>query len=106
MISLAQVVEDDFPASRRVGWPIATGVIEGACRHLVKDRMDLTGVPWGLPGAEAILSCVLCAQMAISRPTGASTPVRKSAATTSHATLEIRSPASRTSLEKSRTLIN
>jgi len=37
------------------GWPIATGVIEGACRHLVQDRMDLIGARWGLPGAEAIL---------------------------------------------------
>jgi hypothetical protein len=37
------------------GWPIATGVIEGACRHLVKDRMDITGARWSLPGAEAIL---------------------------------------------------
>jgi hypothetical protein len=37
------------------GLPIATGVIEGACRHLVKDRMDITGARWGLPGAEAIL---------------------------------------------------
>jgi hypothetical protein len=37
------------------GWPIATGVIEGACRHLVKDRMDVTGARWGLDGAEAIL---------------------------------------------------
>lgn len=37
------------------GWPIATGVIEGACRHLVKDRMDLTGARWGLEGAEAVL---------------------------------------------------
>ncbi len=37
------------------GWPIATGVIEGACRHLVKDRLDLTGSRWGLTGAEAIL---------------------------------------------------
>jgi hypothetical protein len=37
------------------GWPIATGVIEGACRHLVKDRLDLTGSRWGLQGAEAIL---------------------------------------------------
>ncbi len=37
------------------GFPIATGVIEGACRHLVKDRMDITGARWGLPGAEAIL---------------------------------------------------
>ena len=37
------------------GLPIATGVIEGACRHLVKDRMDITGACWGLEGAEAIL---------------------------------------------------
>ncbi len=37
------------------GMPIATGVIEGACRHLVKDRMDLTGARWSLVGAEAVL---------------------------------------------------
>ena len=37
------------------GFPIATGVIEGACRHLVKDRMDVTGARWSLTGAEAIL---------------------------------------------------
>jgi hypothetical protein len=37
------------------GFPIATGVIEGACRHLIKDRMDLTGARWSLQGAEAIL---------------------------------------------------
>jgi hypothetical protein len=37
------------------GLPIATGVIEGACRHLVKDRMDSTGARWGLQCAEAIL---------------------------------------------------
>jgi hypothetical protein len=37
------------------GWPIATGIIEGACRHLVKDRMDLTGARWSLEGAEAVL---------------------------------------------------
>lgn len=37
------------------GMPIATGVIEGACRHLVKDRMDRTGARWSLAGAEAIL---------------------------------------------------
>jgi hypothetical protein len=45
----------DYPTALAGGWPIATGVIEGACRHLVKDRMDLTGARWGLPGAEAIL---------------------------------------------------
>ena len=37
------------------GFPIATGVIEGACRHLVKDRMEVTGARWSLAGAEAIL---------------------------------------------------
>jgi len=37
------------------GWPIASGVIEGACRHLVKDRMDVTGARWSLAGAEAVL---------------------------------------------------
>jgi hypothetical protein len=37
------------------GWPIATGVIEGACRHLIGDRLDITGARWGLQGAEAVL---------------------------------------------------
>jgi hypothetical protein len=37
------------------GLPIATGVIEGACRHLVKDRMAVTGARWSLTGAEAVL---------------------------------------------------
>ena len=45
----------DYPNALANGWPIATGVIEGACRHLVKDRLDLTGARWGLHGAEAIL---------------------------------------------------
>lgn len=39
----------------KAGLPIATGVIEGACRHLVKDRMELTGARWCLSGAEAVL---------------------------------------------------
>jgi hypothetical protein len=37
------------------GLPIGTGVIEGACRHLVKDRMEITGAKWSLQGAEAVL---------------------------------------------------
>lgn len=37
------------------GLPIATGVIEGACRYLVKDRMERTGARWSLVGAEAVL---------------------------------------------------
>jgi len=45
----------DYPTALAAGWPIATGVIEGACRYLVKDRMDITGARWGLDGAEAVL---------------------------------------------------
>jgi hypothetical protein len=45
----------NYPAALANRWPIATGVIEGACRHLVQDRMAITGARWGLPGAQAIL---------------------------------------------------
>lgn len=37
------------------GFPIGSGVAEGACRHLVKDRMELTGMRWRTPGAQAML---------------------------------------------------
>ncbi|WKU42750.1 hypothetical protein Q3V23_00935 [Streptomyces sp. VNUA116] len=36
------------------GRPIASGVIEGAARHLT-DRLDITGSRWSVPGAEALL---------------------------------------------------
>jgi hypothetical protein len=45
----------DYPTALEQGWPIVTGIIEGACSHIVKDRTDLTGVRWGLAGAEAVL---------------------------------------------------
>ena len=38
------------------GYPIGTGVIEGACRHLVKDRMERTGMRWRLSSAAAMLN--------------------------------------------------
>jgi hypothetical protein len=44
-----------YDTALAAGWPIATGIIEGACRHLVKDRLDITGARWGLAGAEAVL---------------------------------------------------
>jgi hypothetical protein len=44
-----------YPHALAQGWPIATGVIEGACRHIVKDRFDITGARWCLDTAEAIL---------------------------------------------------
>lgn len=37
------------------GYPVATGVIEGACRHIIKDRMERTGMRWSVPGAQAML---------------------------------------------------
>ena len=37
------------------GWPIATGVIEGACRHLIADRLDISGTRRALAGAETVL---------------------------------------------------
>lgn len=37
------------------GYPIASGVIEGACRHFVKDRMERAGMQWTLIGAQAML---------------------------------------------------
>lgn len=37
------------------GYPIASGVIEGACRHVVKDRLERSGMHWTIPGAQAML---------------------------------------------------
>jgi len=45
----------DYPIYLANGWPIASGVIEGACRHLVKDRMELSGMRWSIEGAESLL---------------------------------------------------
>jgi len=44
---------DDYLAA---GYPIASGVAEGACKHLVKDRMERAGMRWELEGAQAMLS--------------------------------------------------
>jgi hypothetical protein len=44
-----------YDAYLAAGFPIATGVLEGACRHLVKDRMEVTGARWSLTGAAAVL---------------------------------------------------
>lgn len=45
----------DYPTCLANGWPIASGVIEGACRHFVKDRFELSGMRWNQPGAENLL---------------------------------------------------
>ena len=45
----------DYPKALAEGWPVATGVIEGACRYLVMDRLEITGARWRLKGSEAVL---------------------------------------------------
>jgi hypothetical protein len=45
----------DYPTYLANGWPIASGVIEGACRHFVKDRCELSGMRWSQTGAESLL---------------------------------------------------
>jgi hypothetical protein len=40
----------------KAGYPIASGVIEGACRHIIKDRMEQGGMRWTLKGATAMLN--------------------------------------------------
>jgi hypothetical protein len=45
----------DYPTYLTNGWPIASGVIEGACRHFVKDRCELSGMRWNQTGAENLL---------------------------------------------------
>ncbi len=45
-----------YDQALEAGWPIATGVIEGACRHLIADRLDIGGARRGLDGAEAVLT--------------------------------------------------
>src|SRR3990172_2881759 len=45
----------DYPTYLSNGFPIASGVIEGACRHFVKDRLELSGMRWLQTGAENLL---------------------------------------------------
>ena len=45
-----------YDAFLELGFPIGTGVVEGACRNLVRDRMELVGMHWTQPGAQAILA--------------------------------------------------
>jgi len=46
----------DYADYLQRGWPIGTGVVEGVCRHLVKDRMELSGMRWTVSGAGSLLA--------------------------------------------------
>ena len=45
----------DYQRYLTLGWPIGTGVVEGACRHLVKDRFEQAGMRWSKAGAQTLL---------------------------------------------------
>lgn len=53
MLGLAEHMR--YGEALRAGLPIATGVIEGACRHLIRRRLGIGGARWSVEGAEAIL---------------------------------------------------
>jgi hypothetical protein len=60
LATLCQYLDNNAPRMRydvylAAGYPIASGVIEGACRHVVKDRMERSGMRWTLPSAQAML---------------------------------------------------
>lgn len=50
--NLERMRYDDY---LQAGYPIASGAVEGACRHLVNDRMERAGMHWAVPGAQAML---------------------------------------------------
>ena len=45
----------DYQRYLTLGWPIGTGVVEGACGHLVKDRFEQSGMQWSFAGAQSLL---------------------------------------------------
>ena len=51
--NMARMRYDEYLAA---GYPIASGVIEGACRYVVKDRMERAGMRWTVEGAQAMLA--------------------------------------------------
>ena len=74
------------------GLPIATGVIEGACRYLVQDRMGRTGRAGRSPAQRRFCACARSGRAATSTTTGSFTSRRSTTARTLHATLAALSP--------------
>ena len=46
----------DYGNYLKMGYPIASGVIEGACRNVVVDRMENSGMRWVINGAKSMLA--------------------------------------------------
>ena len=45
----------DYKTYLQKGYPISTGLIEGCCGHLIKDRMDHSGMRWTIQGAQNMI---------------------------------------------------
>jgi len=46
----------DYKKYLEKGYPISTGLVESTCGHLVKDRMEMSGMRWGINGAQNMLN--------------------------------------------------
>ena len=45
----------DYKVYLEKGYPISTGLIEGCCGHLIKDRMENSGMRWSIQGAQNVI---------------------------------------------------
>jgi len=73
----------DYPTALNNGWPIATGVIEGACCHIVADRLDITGARWESKAPKRSSNSGRYAATKTSTPTGSTTWPKNAAESTS-----------------------
>lgn len=92
---LAKAPYLDYPTALSSGWPIATGIIEGAVRHVVKDRMDITGGRWDSIEPRPCPSFALFGRTVIGPTTGRSTCQRNTSGSTNPATSPVSSPGLR-----------
>ena len=72
-----------YPAALAKGWPIATGIIEGACRHIIGDRLGITGPAGAWPAPRPCSGCAPSPPAATCPPTGTGTSPVSTTATTS-----------------------
>ena len=82
----------DYPAALAAGWPIATGIIEGACRHIIGDRLESPEPAGACPAPRPCSGCAPSPPAATSTPTGTGTPPGNTSATTSASSRTRRPP--------------
>jgi len=76
----------DYPAFLTAGWPVASGLIEGAANWMIKDRMEISGARWDSTAPKPSYACAPCAATATSTTTSPTTSNRPDSATTAAAT--------------------